>query len=1410
MTSKRIFKYYLLVLIFFLSNFAFSQSQKIIFKFKPGTPSAIINNFKNNNAKAGNSSIAKLCRDLNIANTKQLFQRVLPNFKNEDLSIFNPENIFIADINFANKSQAVKLLFKNEYIEYAQENNKYILNSTIPNDPYFSSQYYLTKTNLPQTWDISLGDSAIIIGIIDSGLDFLHPDLNGSFKINYGEIPNNGKDDDNNGYVDDYYGWNFISNSKDAADDNIFSHGTAVTGVIAAGFNNGIGIASVAPKCKVLVMKAFDSQGNGYDNDVATAILYAISRGVKVLNFSFGDYVYSYLLRDVIRFAYSKNIVMFASSGNDASDILHYPSAFDEVISVGASDSDDRRASFSAYGETVDLYAPGYQILTTSIMGKGSSEFNNNYAYINGTSFSSPICAGVAGLLLSKNKNLTNEEIRGILVSTTDYFPGQVSWDHNYSAGRLNAFNAINNFNSPTIARIYYPFQDLSDTLNSIPVVVSAASPIFQAYSIYYGIGENPSQFRQIVFNRPYQIIKDTACIWSLSGLPDTSITLRLAINSNTGRTIEHRLIFYYDHSVSLITAYEFGEILDKDYYSELITFATKYKSIGKIYYKRKNVSEPYSFIYADGNAGNIGVISDIHYGLIKENNLSPNTEYEFYLESQSLNGTSSIKQDTAFHFTTKSQINNYGFVKKTYTLPAVQTCNAILDITNTGKKDLVTNDIKNNLKPNIFEFFGGAFSKVQNFSLPDFSIARDLTYLINNNKIDLLTSTSRNGAIYEAGGANQYPSIKIWSDEGSENFWSSRFADVNNNGKKEVIGFGKTGLRILEYNGNTFNEITSLQYSTLSSQANSQNVLVEDFDNDQKNEIVFIDTYFPFANSISQNVGINIYKNSSEYAFTKVFTDTLERFLKGDNVIAGDFDGDGKKEFAFGTISNSSDLIQYYSLYIYKFANGGYSIIDRIDIYDNDINAEVSTKAGDIDTDNKDEILINVWKSFYIFKYSSNQKFEPVFYLKDINSINQVVYDFDANGVKEIGLNNTNDTMYFYEKDIAFAGPLTPLNFNAYSLDSNKVFLNFSSVANSDYYRIYRADNDTSGNFILYDSTNQNSFIDVNVINRKNYLYKITAVDTNLNIRESKPTNFLRVFVHNKSKLMKVVSEGNGFLTVTYSEKINLIIPPPNSFIVSNIGSPKIVGVKSSNEYLLSFGSRLPNGNYTIKSSNIYDFYGSPVDTNSLAFTVSQIDSVQFYIRTVSLADKYKLKVEFNLNTDTTTSRNPENYSFEPFGFKVLSIDADNNNKNILYLNLSNQSYIGASGKNYLLKAFNIYSSTGVKINDGAGASFGLTFNKENLNDVFVYPNPHTKFSKQDYITFANLTRTATIYIYDLTGRYLAKVEETDGNGGAEWNLKTLDGKDISTGVYIYRVEGKDSNGNSVDDRTGKFMIVK
>ncbi len=1429
-------KLLLYAVMLFAYSSAYTQSKSIIIKFKNNTPAEIVNNFRNNNPKSGSSSVSKLSRELNVKNSREVFGNLNRAYSNnESYKRTGLDRIFIINTDENKFELFLNTAGKNEFVEYVQPVGSLKLesitdNNVTPNDSYYSTQYYLDMIGMQNTWDITRGDSNIVIGVIDTGLDFLHPDLQTSYKINFGEYGNgkesNGIDDDNNGFTDDWRGWDFtdepftgdprrgdyLDPDNDPTDDNKQSHGTAVTGIINASFNNNLGISSVAPNCKVLVMRAFDAEGYGEEDDVANAILYGITQGVRIFNFSFGDYIFSNLLRDVIKFAYTKNVAIICSGGNDGSDRLHYPSAYDEVISVGASDQTDNKAGFSSYGETVDIFAPGFQNLTTVRTGKGSAAFNGDYDKLNGTSFAAPIVAGVAGLLLSKNPELTNEELRGILVSTTTLMAGQNSWDHVRSSGRLNALNAVQNFGNPSVARINYPFQDYTFENDIVPVSVSAASPIFLSYSIYYGVGQRPSSWIPLLENQTSQVLNDTVARWNTESLPDTSYTLRLAINSNSGRTIEHRMIIFKDKNPPIITDIAYGNVIDKNNYSELILFATNKRTLGKIYYKRKNINEPFKFVLADVGTPNIGFVAEAHFGLLNGNDLAPNTEYEFYVEATSLNGKTAAVSDSSFYFYTQPQINNYGYNKKNYSLMFSQSCNTIFDFNGDDKNDILLNDIKKNLKLNVYEFSAGNFVKVSNDNWSDFKVGRDIGDIDDDGLNELLLSKGRNGFLYEAVAPNQLPVNLIWSDSSDGNFWSARIADTDNDNKKEILGLGTSGLRILESSGNNaYNQTANLNYFGIDSTPNSQNVLVEDFDNDGKMDIAFINVYYESRGSALPKVGLSIYENTSDNTYTRVFKDSVNRLIRGDNLTTGDFNGDGKKDIAMGVVSKDGDLIQYYSLYIYTAeSDNNYTVLDAVDIYNYKSYAETSTKAGDIDNDSKDEILINTGTLFYIMKFDNSEgRLKPVFYMNDINTFNQIVFDFDANGVKEFGLNTVNDTLLFFEKDIAFTGPATPLGLKGNSPDSNVIELNFEAVPGADYYRIYKSD--STQNYSLYDSSFSTEYQDMNVSNRNNYYYKISAVDQQNPIPESMLSLPVMIYCHNKSKLVSANYENNGFLTVRVSERVPSVIPSPGSFLVNNgIGNPKNIAVKNNYEYFLTFDKAIPGGSYSVRSFGLKDIYGSPVDSNSVNFSANQIDTVKFYIAKLELVGSKKLKVEFNLEVDSISIRNVNNYSFEPFDISVSSVNIENSDRKIIYLDLQNNAVIGATGKNYLLKAFNVYSSTGIKIVDGAGSSFGLIFNKEDLNDMYVYPNPYSFSSSQDYITFANITRDASIDIYDLRGKFLINVKETNGNGGVEWNLIDQSGNKVPTGIYIFRATGKNSSGQDVEDKTGKFAIVR
>jgi thermitase len=277
----------------------------------------------------------------------------------------------------------------------------------IPNDPDVGNQYWVSKINLPGAWDINKGSANIIIAILDSGCDPTHPDL-----------------------IDKYVpGYNFFDNNTNTAD--IRGHGTAVAGCAAAATNNGIGMAGAGRDCKLMPIRISDSTGYAYWSTLAQALQWAADRGAKVANASFacGE---STTVQSAARYMNSKGGVFCCSAGNQATQLTGTNTV--EVIMVGATDSADNLASFSNWGTSVDVVAPGVATYTTQMGG--------TYGYWSGTSFSSPITAGVGALMLSTNSTLKASDVDRILKSTAKDL-GDPGPDSKFAYGRIDALAAL-------------------------------------------------------------------------------------------------------------------------------------------------------------------------------------------------------------------------------------------------------------------------------------------------------------------------------------------------------------------------------------------------------------------------------------------------------------------------------------------------------------------------------------------------------------------------------------------------------------------------------------------------------------------------------------------------------------------------------------------------------------------------------------------------------------------------------------------------------------------------------------------------------------------------------------------------------------------------------------------------------
>ena len=293
----------------------------------------------------------------------------------------------------------------------------------------------------------------VVVAVIDTGFDGRHRDLAGSAWINRDEVPGNDKDDDDNGYVDDVYGWNFIDENGDVRDLN--GHGTVVAGIIAAHPRNGIGIAGINPWARIMPLKITNFRNKGGSINLAKAVAYAADNGARVINLSVGGKTLTRIENAAINYAKRKGVVVVVASGNLGINLKDFsPAGFPGVVTVAATDVKRRRAKFSNWGAAVDLAAPGVDILSTRarqtdllIMERKNYEpklaiVAKDYYRVTGSSFSAPFVSGVASLLLSVNPDLKAVQVMRILAhSARDIdIPG---WDQFTGFGLLDASRAL-------------------------------------------------------------------------------------------------------------------------------------------------------------------------------------------------------------------------------------------------------------------------------------------------------------------------------------------------------------------------------------------------------------------------------------------------------------------------------------------------------------------------------------------------------------------------------------------------------------------------------------------------------------------------------------------------------------------------------------------------------------------------------------------------------------------------------------------------------------------------------------------------------------------------------------------------------------------------------------------------------
>lgn len=305
--------------------------------------------------------------------------------------------------------------FKKWEIDYAEPHFLYLTNQEnetfIPNDElFYSYQWNLPVTDTLEGWNFSRGSEDVIVAVIDTGIDTNHSDLQGQLTE----------------------GLNVINGGQLPADD--VGHGTHVAGVISALVNNNEGVAGMSWYNKVMPIKVLDHTGAGTTYAVAQGIIWAVDQGARVINLSLGNYANAAFLHDAIKYAYERDVVLVAATGNDGTSQPGFPAAYPEVLAVSAIDSNQSLASFSNYGDYIDVVAPGVNIASTYT--------NNRYAALSGTSMASPHAAALAAMIRSVNPELTNDQVMQIIRETAIDL-GTPGRDANYGYGQINVAAAL-------------------------------------------------------------------------------------------------------------------------------------------------------------------------------------------------------------------------------------------------------------------------------------------------------------------------------------------------------------------------------------------------------------------------------------------------------------------------------------------------------------------------------------------------------------------------------------------------------------------------------------------------------------------------------------------------------------------------------------------------------------------------------------------------------------------------------------------------------------------------------------------------------------------------------------------------------------------------------------------------------
>lgn len=1304
----------------------------------------------------------------------------------------------------------------------------------VPNDPRISEQWFHDYIHTFDAWNITRGSSDVVIGIIDTGLDYEHPEFDGQLTFNAAEDLNgngtfdpwpatetrngitgdfDGVDQDQNGFADDGIGYDFTDQPRspfggdylfpdaNPFDDN--NHGTLVAGIVGAKADNNEGIAGIAPDCRLMTLRAFSASGAGEDDDIARAIIYAADNGVNILNFSFGDIYPSLTMHEAIKYAYARGVIMVGSAGNGTGDELHYPSNFNEVISVSATAADDDGDEFlwplSSYGLTVSLSAPGSNILTTVVQDTSGSD---PYGFFSGTSTAAPLVTGAAALILAQRGNCSPQQIRGILTASADDI-STTGWDHLTGAGRVNLLQALQNVGASNV-QLLSPLNDRGTADDTLWVVGTILDPQFTGYGLEYQAGTNgANSWTTLVTGLNRQVLADTLMAWNVSALPEGDYTLRLKVEKSDGSTAEDRIRVVIDRSAPEVEIKIAATAWDNNERGFFIDYRSSDRALVTVKYK--------SLAATDFEEENYDRFTRNGHFLLTGEELSPG-DYAFFLEATNAAGLTGVTPLDTFSFES-GYIDQTAFDTTGYSLPFGFYLPSDYDMDGDGLREIVLSEYDSTLSfgpLRIYEYNAGELVQAHEVGLKPILIPKAVANIDADPQLELLCSVNDSLYILQPTQLGAYPTEEQWADEGNGHY-AATFGDTDGDGAFELLLKDFEDYFIYEplpdpsagfQPSATLEDISPDYQGSVAPRA-----FVDDLDADGNPDILYGDFDGDFL----------IYEHQGGANYANTWIDSTDLQKSGTYIETGDFDNNGRPEIfvaAHTSFLRNADFeydAPYWLLRIFESTGDNqYAEVWREVLYDIDTESYNALAADNLDQDANIEILFSSFPRTYLIDHDGSDYYMRWFFYGGLQT-HHAIADLNGNGIKEFTLGLAEDAPFF-ELNTTYTGPQITANLDGEIEGATTARLFWTDSPNANEYVLWRGEY-IPGNTLIsrVDSTAQTEYLDTGLTPDTEYLYVLQSKNTTLTPAYSDFSFAILLTPHAKVGVDSVVAVSGQQAVVYFSGPVTARQGDLGKFDLNGSLHPISVIENSAegNRLLLSFPETFLPGTNILEVDTLFkDAFLGTLDPGNVTvpFDWTPDSSEYVFFTHWEVVSAKEAALYYNLPMDNSVL-DPQNYTVAPKG-NVIGVTwhgADQTGVKVIV----DEVNFGALGAPLSVVVTNVTAQNGAESLEKEGNVATFSDHKEALSEVYVYPNPYRFHNEFEGVRFANLTQTAQIAIFNASGRWVATLQEIDGDGGVAWNLKDSGGVRVKPGIYLFRVTDGGLEGEE-QEFIGKFSIAE